>query len=88
MILSWNKKAWEEYLEWQNKDKKFLKQINKLITDICRNGNTTGIGNPEPLKGDFSGWYSRRIDSKNRLIYRIKDEEVLEIISCKGHYDS
>lgn len=87
MNLIWHSEAWEEYVDWQTTDKKRLKQINKLITDIQRNGNNVGIGNPEPLKGSFSGYYSRHIDGANRLIYRVTDDNVLEIISCLGHYD-
>ncbi|MBR3624614.1 MAG: Txe/YoeB family addiction module toxin [Selenomonadaceae bacterium] len=66
----WSSRSWEEYLEWQNRDKKILQRINKLIKDIERNGVLNGIGKPEPLKHYLTGWYSRRIDEKNRLIYR------------------
>ncbi len=86
MNIIWHDKAWEEYVDWQTTDKKFLKRINQLITDIQRNGNSVGIGNPEPLKGNFSGYYSRHINGENRLIYRVNEDDVLEIISCKGHY--
>lgn len=81
----WFDEAWEDYLFWQTQDKKTLKRINALIRDIER-GNFDGIGKPEPLKGDLSGFWSRRIDSANRLVYRIRDG-VLEILSCRGHYD-
>ena len=81
----WFDEAWEDYLYWQNQDKKTMKRINMLIRDIER-GNFDGIGKPEPLKGELSGFWSRRIDSVNRLVYRI-DDNVLEILSCKGHYD-
>ena len=81
----WFDEAWEDYLYWQNQDKKTMKRINILIRDIER-GNFDGIGKPEPLKGELSGFWSRRIDSVNRLVYRI-DNDVLEILSCKGHYD-
>ncbi len=81
----WQDGAWAEYLEWQREDKKTLRRINQLLKDIDRNGNT-GIGKPEPLKGDFKGWWSRRIDEKNRLIYRI-GEKGIEIIQCKDHYN-
>ena len=64
---------------------KTLKKINKLLESIERNGILGGEGHPEPLKGNFSGWYSRQIDAKNRLLYRIKDER-LEILSCREHY--
>ena len=75
--------AWEDYLYWQTQDKKTLKRINALLKDIDRNGNK-GIGKPEPLK-DCEGYWSRRIDDVNRLVYRISDKEI-EIIQCKGHY--
>lgn len=81
----WFKEAWNDYLYWQTQDKKTLKKINLLIKDIERNGYE-GIGKPEPLKENLSGFYSRRIDDVNRLVYRIKDE-IIEIISCKGHYE-
>ena len=85
MKTIWFDEAWEDYLYWQNQDKKTIKRINLLIKDIKRNGNT-GIGKPEPLKGEFSGFWSKRIDDVNRFVYRIKNG-VLEILSCKGHYD-
>jgi toxin YoeB len=77
--------SWEHYLYWQNQDKKTAKRINQLIKDVERNGND-GIGKSEPLKGDLSGWWSKRIDDVNRLVYRINNN-VIEILSCKGHYD-
>lgn len=77
-------RAWGEYCYWQNQDKKTLKRINILLADICRN-NFTGIGKPEPLKGDLNGFWSRRIDDANRLVYKITIDEV-EVIQCKGHY--
>lgn len=77
--------AWEEYLYWQSQDKKTLKRINLLLQDISRNGSD-GIGKPEPLKGDKSGFWSRRIDDCNRIVYRISDNQI-EVIQCKGHYD-
>ena len=75
----------EQYIYWQTQDKRTLKKINQLIKDIVRNGYS-GIGNPEPLKGDLSGYWSREIDEKNRIVYRIVDDRELEIIHCKGHY--
>ena len=80
----WHDDAWQDYLYWQQQDKKTLKRINTLIEDISRNGYE-GIGKPEPLKGNLSGWHSRRIDDFNRLVYRIKDNQI-EIIQCKLHY--
>jgi toxin YoeB len=76
--------AWEEYTYWQKEDKKMLRKINNLIKDIERNGNE-GIGKPEALKHELSGFWSRRIDEKNRLIYSLNDTTI-NIISCKGHY--
>ena len=71
----WSDEAWEDYLYWQMQDKKTLKRINNLIKDIERNENV-GIGKPEPLKHELQGFWSRRIDEKNRLIYRIKNRYV------------
>ena len=85
MKIVWFEEAWEDYVYWQTQDKKTIKRINQLLQDAARNGYT-GIGKPEPLKGEFSGFWSRRIDATNRFVYRIKND-VLEILSCKGHYD-
>ena len=75
------KNGWIDYLFWQTEDKKTLKKINQLIRDIERDGNA-GIGRPEPLIGDFAGFWSRRINSKDRLIYRL-DENNIYIIACR-----
>lgn len=83
--IAFTDKAWEEYCYWQIQDKKTLKKINVLLEDIKRNG-FIGIGKPEPLKNNLSGFWSRRIDSANRLVYRINNEQI-EIIQCKGHYN-
>ncbi|MFR6329020.1 MAG: Txe/YoeB family addiction module toxin [Eisenbergiella sp.] len=80
----WQDEAWEDYLYWQKQDRKTLKRINQLLQDISRNGYD-GIGKPEPLKGEFSGWWSRRIDDSNRLVYRMKDG-LIEIAQCRSHY--
>ena len=77
--------AWEEYLWWQTQDKKTIRRINMLIKDMQRNP-FEGIGKPEPLKGDLSGWWSRRIDDDNRIVYRVKDN-ALVIANCKNHYE-
>lgn len=82
----WHDEAWEDYLYWQKQDKKTLKRINLLLQDISRNGYN-GIGKPEPLKGDLSGWWSCRIDDTNRLIYRIRNGQI-EIAQCRSHYGS
>lgn len=84
MIKVWGDEAWEDYLYWQQEDKKTLRRINLLIKDIERNGYV-GIGKPEPLKENLSGWWSRRIDDTNRIVYRIRDGK-LEIIQCRTHY--
>ena len=81
----WSDDAWEDYLYWQTQDKKTLKRINALIRDIDRNGPLIGIGDPEPLRGNLSGYYSRRINEKDRLVYRIKDHHIV-IVQCRGHY--
>ena len=85
MIKIWHDRAWVDYLIWQGQDKKTLKKVNVLIKDIERNPYD-GLGKPEPLKHELSGWWSRHIDDKNRIVYRIKDEK-LEISQCKGHYE-
>ena len=76
--------GWEDYIYWQTEDKKTLKKINTLLKDIDRNGNE-GIGNPEPLIGNLSGFWSRRINEKDSLIYKI-DEYNIYILSCRYHY--
>ena len=81
----WFDEAWEDYIYWQLQDKKTLKRVNQLLKDIEREP-FSGIGKPEPLKGELSGFWSRRIDETNRLVYRIR-AGVLEILSCRGHYD-
>jgi toxin YoeB len=80
----WTDRAWEDYLYWQSQDKKTIKRINLLLKDIDRNGNV-GIGKPEPLKWDLTGWWSREIDDANRLIYRIENNKI-EISHCRTHY--
>ena len=80
MIKSFQDDAWDDYLYWLGQDKKTLKRINQLINDIERNGNA-GIGKPEPLTGNLSGWWSRRIDSCNRIVYRISGDTI-EILQC------
>ena len=84
MIKAFTTSAWEDFTYWQDQDRKTLKRIIKLITDIDRN-HYNGIGKPEPLIGDLSGYWSRRIDSKNRIVYKIEDETI-KIIQCGSHY--
>ena len=86
MKLIWYDKAWDDYLYWQTQDKWTLKRINELIKDIDRNGAVTGIGKPEALKDNLQGLFSRRIDEVNRLVYRISEDGVIEIVMCRGHY--
>ncbi len=76
--------AWAAYLYWHEQDKKTLKRINQLITATAR-APFEGIGKPEPLRGDLTGYWSRRIDDKNRLVYRASDSELI-IIACRFHY--
>ncbi|GHT64658.1 Txe/YoeB family addiction module toxin [Spirochaetia bacterium] len=84
MIKSWDDGAWEAYIYWQTQDKKTLKRINSLLKDIDRHPYE-GIGKPEPLKYEYAGCWSRRIDEYNRIVYRVKDNR-LEIILCGSHY--
>ena len=87
MDKKWTDEAWEDYLSLQS-NKKLLKKANELLKDIDRNGYT-GLGKPEPLKGDLSGYWSRRIDDYNRIVYKIHaatDEQFVEIVQCGMHY--
>ena len=84
MILSWAEKAWEDYLFWQQTDKKTLKRVNTLIKDIKRQA-FGGIGAPEPLKHNWSGYWSRRIDREHRLVYKATDVAIV-IVQCRYHY--
>lgn len=84
MMLAWASTAWEDYLYWQQQDKQMLKRINLLIKDIQRQP-FTGIGDPEPLRHNWSGYWSRRIDKEHRLVYKATDE-LLIIAQCRYHY--
>lgn len=84
MIKSWTDEAWDDYLFWQQNDKKILKRINQLIKDIDRNGYD-GIGKPERLSGDLSKYWSRRIDDCNRIVYCI-ESNAIKIVQCGSHY--
>ena len=77
--------GWDEYTAWQAEDKKTLKKINQLIGDIIRNGNE-GIGHPEALKSNLTGYWSRTVDEKNRLVYKILENGNILIAHCSGHY--
>ena len=82
-LLSWTDEAWNSYVYWQTQDKKTLKRINKLISDVKRSP-FDGIGKPEPLKENLSGFWSRRIDDTNRLVYAV-DDTAITVISCRYH---
>ena len=82
--LVWDVDAWDDYMYWQTQDKKTLKRINSLIKDIRRHP-FEGIGKPEPLKGNLEGFWSRRIDDTNRIVYAIGKESVF-IFACRTHY--
>ena len=84
-MKSWADEAWDDYLAWQEQDKKTLRRINALIKDIERNGPLVGIGHPEALKGNLQGFFSRHIDKKNRLVYQVEGEQIY-IAQCKTHY--
>ena len=84
MIKSWTDEAWEDFEYWTTQDKRTLKRILKLLKDIDRNGYM-GIGKPEPLLGSFSGYWSRRIDACNRIVYRIENNTI-KIVQCGSHY--
>ncbi|MBN2895276.1 MAG: Txe/YoeB family addiction module toxin [Campylobacterales bacterium] len=83
MRLIWSQSAWEEYLSWQN-DKQMLKRINTLIQATMRSP-FEGIGKPEPLRHQLSGYWSRRINDEHRLVYTLDDDALL-IVSCRFHY--
>ena len=81
----WSDGAWEDYLYWQTQDRKTLRRINLLLQDIDRNGHK-GLGKPEPLKNNRQGYWSRRIDEVNRLVYRLVEGRI-EIAQCRTHYE-
>ncbi len=85
MELVWQTHAWEDYLYWQDTDKKVLIKINELIKDCLRNP-FTGLGKPEPLKGQYKGFWSRRITDEHRLVYAVKDMQ-LHLLQCRFHYE-
>lgn len=78
--------AWEDYLYWQSRDRKTLRRINALIRDIQRSP-FDGIGKPEPLKANFAGWWSRRIDEVNRIVYKEEPGQIV-VAQCRTHYDA
>ena len=83
--IQWDFDAWEDYLYWQQNDKRMVKRINQLIKDIIRHP-FDGIGKPEPLKENLTGFWSRRIDEEHRLVYLAEDHVIL-IFACRWHYD-
>ena len=83
--IQWDFDAWEDYLYWQQNDKRMVKRINQLIKDIMRHP-FDGVGKPEPLKENLAGFWSRRIDGEHRLVYLVEDHVIL-IFACRGHYD-
>lgn len=85
MLLVWDQNAWEDYLWWQAQDRQMVKRINRLLRDVMRNGSNEGIGKPEPLKHDFAGYWSRRINDEHRLVYKVTRTEV-RVASCRYHY--
>ncbi|HMS99087.1 MAG TPA: Txe/YoeB family addiction module toxin [Saprospiraceae bacterium] len=85
MRITFSPNAWEDYISWQADDRKILKKINELIRDIMKTPYS-GLGKPEALKFDLSGYWSRRIDMEHRLVYKIIDDEIL-IYACRYHYD-
>ncbi len=84
-MINWHVQAWEDYLYWQKKDKRILKRVNALIKDIAREP-FTGIGKPEPLKHNWRGFWSRRINDEHRLVYTVQDGDVI-IAQCRYHYE-
>lgn len=83
-LLSWHISAWEDYQYWQRTDKAVFKKLNSIIKDTLRNP-FSGLGKPEPLVGDYKGYWSKRINREHRLIYFVKDDGLI-IISCRYHY--
>lgn len=88
MEIQFSPEAWEQYVDWQARDKRTLRRINEILKDIARGDPFEGIGKPEPLRGNLSGFWSRRIDGQNRLVYRIqgKNNEICQVAQCRGHY--
>ena len=84
MNKQWQDDTWDDYLYWQTQDKRTLRRINMILKDIDRNAYD-GIGKPEALLGDLSGYWSRRIDDKNRIVYKVKDNQII-IVQCGSHY--
>ena len=84
MKVAFSSNGWDDYLFWQTTDRKLLARLNNLIKE-CSRTPFTGTGKPEPLRGEFSGWWSRRLTEEHRLVYRVTDDELL-IAQCRRHY--
>ncbi|MEO1643192.1 MAG: Txe/YoeB family addiction module toxin [Pseudomonadota bacterium] len=84
MKLTFNEQAWSDYLYWQKTDKKTLRRLNEILKSIKRTP-FEGIGKPEPLRGNLSGWWSRRLDHEHRLIYRVEGDTI-QLLQCRYHY--
>ncbi|PIB33161.1 toxin YoeB [Gaetbulibacter sp. 5U11] len=84
MRITWSLNAWQDYLYWQQTNKKLLKRVNALIK-VCLRTPFEGIGKPEALKGDLQGYWSRRIDTEHRLVYKYQDNQLF-IVACRYHY--
>lgn len=84
MNLSWSLHAWDDYLHWQRTDKRLLKRINNLIRDVIRDP-FDGLGDPEPLRHNLSGYWSRRINREHRLVYKVENSTLI-IVQCRYHY--
>ena len=84
MKLAWSIRAWNDYVHWQKLDKKKVRRINTLIKETMRNP-FEGIGNPEPLKHELQGFWSRRIDKEHRFVYEFSEKQLL-IVACRHHY--
>ena len=84
MNLAWSEHAWDDYLYWQKTDKKLLKRINTLIRDTMRDP-FDGLGDPEPLKHDLSGYWSRRVNREHRLVYKVENSTLI-VVQCRYHY--
>jgi len=85
MLICWSEHAWQDYIYWQKQDKSILSRINLIIKDIKRS-NFEGIGSPEPLKHNWSGYWSRRINKEHRIIYKVLSDKELVIAQCRYHY--
>lgn len=85
MRLTWLPKGWDDYLHWQENDRKMLRRVNEVIRDTLRDP-FDGVGKPEPLRHHLKGWWSRRITQEHRLVYKVEDGSLL-IMQCRFHYD-